>query len=401
LRQLISGLLLFSETLGENAMEAGSPWAVLWSGPAIIAASIMIAWGAEAAQFFLAQGIALAMLALLQTLPEFAVEAVLAWHQKSDLLLANLTGALKLLTGFGWPMIYFAAARAYRRDNQSPMRSLKLKEEQSFQVVGVMAALVWQVVIWIKGSLNVIDSVVLISVYVTYIWIMRRLPPQEAESLEDVDAIPRAIVEAKKPVRIAAILGLFVVGGVAVFLVADPFLSSLFGLAASMGVPAFVFIAWVAPMVSEAPEGVSSYYWARDYPRASIALMNLVSSNINQWTLLAALLPVVLSMSIGHVTPIVLDSLQSRELIMTIAQSLLGVLFLLNMEMAWWEATGLFLLWLVQFVWSIGDQGSLLHVWITRIYVLWCAIEIVRLLTGKKKAHVIQHFRSTFGKRSE
>jgi len=40
----------------------------------------MIAWGAEAAQYFMAQGIALAILAVLQTLPEFAVEAVLAWE---------------------------------------------------------------------------------------------------------------------------------------------------------------------------------------------------------------------------------------------------------------------------------------------------------------------------------
>ena len=46
----------------------------------------------------------------MQTLPEFAVEAVLAWHQQVPLLLANLTGALRLLTGFGWPVIYFTAA---------------------------------------------------------------------------------------------------------------------------------------------------------------------------------------------------------------------------------------------------------------------------------------------------
>ena len=56
--------------LSETALQAGSPWAVLWSAPGIIVASVMIAWGAEAAQFFLAQGIALAVLAILQTLPE-------------------------------------------------------------------------------------------------------------------------------------------------------------------------------------------------------------------------------------------------------------------------------------------------------------------------------------------
>ncbi len=77
-----------------------SPWATLWTLPAILAASMMIAWAAESAQFFVAQGFALAILAWLQTLPEFAVEAVIAWKQQVPLMLANLTGALRLLVAW-------------------------------------------------------------------------------------------------------------------------------------------------------------------------------------------------------------------------------------------------------------------------------------------------------------
>src|ERR1700729_2853074 len=115
---------------GETQLQAGSPWSVLWAAPGILVASLMIAWGAEATQFFLAQGIALAVLALLQTLPEFAVEAVLAWHREVPYLFASLTGALMLLTGIGWPMIYFSAATAYRRTHRAPMRSILLEDEQ-------------------------------------------------------------------------------------------------------------------------------------------------------------------------------------------------------------------------------------------------------------------------------
>src|SRR5712691_10386595 len=88
--------------------------AVLWTAPAILLAAMLIACAAESAQFFISQGFALAILAWLQTLPEFAVEAVLAWNQQVPLLLANLTGALRLLTGLGWPMIYFTAAVFHR-----------------------------------------------------------------------------------------------------------------------------------------------------------------------------------------------------------------------------------------------------------------------------------------------
>ena len=88
---------------------------------------MMIAWAAEASQYFVAQGFALAILAWLQTLPEFAVEAVLAWHQQTHLLLANLTGALRLLTGIGWPLIYFTAAWFQRRRTGIPLRKIQLE----------------------------------------------------------------------------------------------------------------------------------------------------------------------------------------------------------------------------------------------------------------------------------
>ena len=96
---------------------------------------MLIAWAAESAQFFIAQGFALAILAWLQTLPEFAVEAVLAWKQQVPLLLANLTGALRLLTGLGWPMIYATAAFFYRRKNGRPMRRILLEREHCVEVL--------------------------------------------------------------------------------------------------------------------------------------------------------------------------------------------------------------------------------------------------------------------------
>src|SRR2546421_4050107 len=102
------------------------PSTALWATPCLLLSALLIAWAAESAQFFIAQGFALAILAWLQTLPEFAVEAVLAWNQQTSLLLANLTGALRLLTGLGWPMIYATAAFFYRRRESKPLREISL-----------------------------------------------------------------------------------------------------------------------------------------------------------------------------------------------------------------------------------------------------------------------------------
>src|SRR5262245_33409107 len=54
--------LFFSEAIRETG-----PAALLWTAPAILGSALMIAWAAESAQFFMAQGFALAILALLQT----------------------------------------------------------------------------------------------------------------------------------------------------------------------------------------------------------------------------------------------------------------------------------------------------------------------------------------------
>jgi cation:H+ antiporter len=374
--------------LAETELPAASPLTVLWAGPGILVASLMIAWGAEATQFFLAQGIALAVLALLQTLPEFAMEAVFAWHRQVPFLFASLTGALMLLTGLGWPLIYFSAARAYRREfKRRPLLRVRLESEHSIQVLALFVAIAYEAIVWWKGVLTIYDGVALIAIYAGYVWITGRLPPEKPERIDEIAVVPRSIILARKPVRIAAILLLFIVGGVVVFLVANPFLEGLFGLSLLIGIPKFQFVQWIAPLVSEAPEGISAFYWARDPYRAPIALMNLVSSNINQWTLLAGLLPIVLSLSAGRVTGIPLDAQQSRDLLLTLSQSLLGALFLLKLELAWWEATGLFVLFVVQLA------ASELHAAVTWFDFGWCAVELLLFLTGNRKVAALRRFR--------
>src|SRR5712692_2243276 len=129
-RQIVApvcALLLFAAV---PIRELG-PSAVLWTAPSILLAAMLIAWAAESAQFFVAQGFALAILAWLQTLPEFAVEAVLAWKQEVPLILASMTGALRLLTGLGWPMIYLTAAMFQRRRGGPPLKAIHLDQHHA------------------------------------------------------------------------------------------------------------------------------------------------------------------------------------------------------------------------------------------------------------------------------
>ncbi|MBZ5591549.1 MAG: hypothetical protein LAP39_04895 [Acidobacteriia bacterium] len=376
------------------------PSAMLWTAPSILLAAMLIAWAAESAQFFVAQGFALAILAWLQTLPEFAVEAVLSWKQQVPLLLAGLTGALRLLTGLGWPMIYFTASVMHRLRTGQRLRRIVLEPEHSVEVVGLLACMAYAAVIWWKATLNLLDAGILIAIYVAYLAVLRHIPPKEAEGIEDLELIPRTIVKSPRPVRISLIAGLFLLGGALIYFMAEPFLGSLLAVSATLGVPNFVFIQWVAPFVSEFPEKVSAFYWARTVDRASMALMNMVSSNINQWTLLAAMLPIVFSVSRGAPSTIVFDSQQQLEILMTLGQSLIGALFLINMELAWWEASALFFLWAVQFALSPiqpspglwGTMAGHIHRYVTYSYLIWAAVEIARMLIGRRKPAAFQQF---------
>jgi cation:H+ antiporter len=377
--------LFFAEPIRQTG-----PSAILWTAPAIVISALMIAWAAESAQFFMAQGFALAILAWMQTLPEFAVEAVFAWHQQTPLLLANLTGALRLLTGFGWPVIYFTAAVSHRRRTGKPLDGIRLDEHHSVEVVGLAVPLMYIAVIAAKGSLAIYDAAVLILIYAAYLIVLTKLPPEEAEAIEELEVIPRTIVKSRRPVRIAVITALFLAGGAAVFYVADPFVGSLLSISAMFAVPSFVLVQWVAPIVSEFPEMASTVYFARSADRAPMALMNMVSSNINQWTLLVAMLPVVYSISAGSPAAIVLTPQQRLELLMTLGQALVGMMFLINMQLAWWEATVLFVLFFVPFAHPAAAAV------VTVAYFAWAGVEMIRLVSGRRQPTALVEFVKTW-----
>ena len=362
-----------------------SVWSAIWTFPSILLSAFVIAWGAEAAQFLISQGLALAILAWLQTLPEFAVEAVIAWNAGKDpsqthLAIANFTGSLRLLVGLGWPMIYFVAAAFGWKRQGGKFVELELEEEHSIEVFGLLLPILYFAFIWWKGTLALWDAFPLAFFYFLYLWILWKIPPQEEteESLEDLGTIPRKILSLAPRMRNAAIWGLFVAGGLLLFLTAHPFLDSMLAIAGTLGVSTFVFVQWVAPFLSEFPEKLSAFYWARKVSTASVALMNMVSSNINQWSILSAMIPILFVISAGEIKPLVFDQMQKNEIILTILQSFLGFLLLLNLKLVLYEASILFIFWVVQFF-VPGFREEM--IW---VYAGWCAIELVKLLIARK-----------------
>ncbi|MEP6690149.1 MAG: hypothetical protein ABJD07_03275 [Gemmatimonadaceae bacterium] len=354
------------KTLAAAAGSVGAAaWSALWTFPSMLFSAFLVAWGAEAAQFLISQGLALAILAWLQTMPEFAVEAVIAWQAGKDpascfvgapaigchshLAIANFTGAIRLLVGLGWPMIYFVHAWFRRRDGEG-MRAILLDEQHSVEVLATVPPLAYFVWIWHKAHIDLTDAVVLLAMYAVYLAILWRLPSEREESLSEAPRVSRWAYGQPGWRRPAAIVGLFLAGGVLMYVTAHPFLDSMLALAATFGISQFVFVQWVAPFVSEFPEKVSAFHWASRKGKAPMAMMNMMSSNVNQWTVLAAMIPLVISWSRGTPAALSFDGAQRQEILLTVLQSVVAVLLVLDLRFEWWSALALFALWLLGFV---------------------------------------------------
>jgi len=352
----------------------------------VLASAFVISWAAEVAQFFMSQGLALAVLAWLQTLPEFAVEAVIAWEAGKDpsrvhLAIANFTGSIRLLVGLGWPLVYFVAAFFARRTGKrETWIAIQLDEDDGIEVMGLLPPVLWFAVIWWKGTLGLVDACVLSLCYFVYLFALSRLPSKEGEieEIEDLPRVSRWALERGPGKRGWAIAGIFVVGGSLLLVSAHSFVESMLAIAIAAGVSQFVFVQWLAPFLSEFPEKLSAFNWARQITKAPMAVMNLVSSTINQWSILSALIPVIYSFSRGEPSAIVFDAHQREEILLTILQSFLAWLLLLNLNLAAAEAGVLFVFWFVQFV---APSTRPAMIW---VYAGWCAFEVLRIALGKR-----------------
>lgn len=388
----------FLKLLAALSQAGASALSALWTFPSILLSAFLVAWGAEAAQFLMSQGLALAILAWLQTLPEFAVEAVIAWEaggdpERAHLAIANLTGAIRLLLGLGWPAIYFVFVVAGRRTGKRRWPSIKLEHEHAVEVVGLVPPLLYFLVILWKQWIGWIDAVVLIALYGIYLWVLMRNPPKQEEELSDAPPVSRWAYNQRGWRQKAAIGGLFVLGGALLYLTAHPFLESMLAVAGLLGIGQFFLVQWLAPFLSEFPEFVSTINWARRVTRAPMALMNIVSSNINQWTILAAMIPLVYGFSHLHHhgtwSDFHFDAPQRIEIVLTLLQTLLGVLLLANMEFDWLDASALLVLWLVQFVVPhLREEVSV-------VYGVWMVFLLGQFVAGKKRFMVWKYFLET------
>jgi cation:H+ antiporter len=293
------------------------------AGAAIFGASFLLSWAAEVAQLDIPRGVAIAGLAVIAVLPEYAVDLYLAYEAGRDpayagYATANMTGANRLLIGVGWASLAIIEWIRSRK----PQR-IVLASEQRTELFFLLVATLYAFVIPLRGAISIVDSIVLIGIFVAYSRALMRQPVEEPHLMGPAVALASLTTTRRRVVTI----GMFLYAALAILLAAEPFAESLIATGRLLGVPEYLLIQWLAPLASEAPEFIVAILFVLR-GQATVGLGMLLSSKVNQWTLLVGALPLAYGVSVGRPDAMPLDAVQVREVLLTAAQSTLAVVIL-------------------------------------------------------------------------
>ncbi|MET9259556.1 sodium:proton exchanger [Amycolatopsis sp. NPDC004079] len=320
-------------------------------GLAVVAASFVLAWAAEAAQVDISGGLAIAILAVIAVLPEYAVDLYFAYTAGSNpeyvaYAAANMTGSNRLLLGLGWSAVVLIGLAIARKRTGKAVRELTLDSPYRVELGFLAVASVVAFLVPATGQISLILGFALLGFFVFYLWKVSR-----AEAAEPHLAGPAATIGAL-PARRRRILvvALFVFAAVVILACAEPFADNLIAAGTQLGIDRFLLVQWLAPLASEAPEFIVAILFAVR-GKADDAIGTLISSKVNQWTLLVGSLPIAYLIG-GGGTALHLDGRQIEEFLLTAAQTLLGVAALLALRFPRWAAWTLLGLFAAQFALS-------------------------------------------------
>jgi cation:H+ antiporter len=363
-RQRVAIAAAVATTVPGLALRASGSHPVEWLaaiafGLAIVGAAFLLAWAAEAVQLDVSQGLALALLALIAVLPEYAVDFVFTWKAGEDpdrfapLALANMTGANRLLIGVGWSMVVLLAAYRLRkvaseRGYRGPVNTdISLERSHAIEIAFLAVATLYSLTLPLKRTLTLLDTAVLVTVFALYVVRISRAPAEEPHLVGPAQLVGSLPVRQRRTA--IAVIFLFAAG--VILACAEPFADALVTAGEELGISTFLLVQWVAPLASEAPELLVAglFAWRLN---TNAALGALVSSKVNQWTLLVGTLPLVYALSAATTHGLPIDAVQREEIFLTAAQSAFAVAVLSNRRLGVREALTLLGLFLGQFAMS-------------------------------------------------
>ncbi|BBY39759.1 sodium/calcium exchanger family protein [Mycobacterium mantenii] len=364
-------------------LHTGAVLALLIFGAAVVAASFLLAWAAEAAQIDVSGGLATALLALIAVLPEYAVDLYYAYvsgHNAdyTQYAAANMTGSNRLLMGLGWPVVVLVSILVARKSGAHKSPGLTLEPANRLELGFLLVAGVIAFLIPASGQIHLGLGLALLAWFGFYLYKVSHGDVEEP----DLIGTAAALGELPDRRRRIAVVGLFLISGGVILLCAKPFADNLVAAGTELGINRFLLVQWLAPLASEAPEFIIATIFATR-GKGTVAIATLISSKVNQWTLLIGSLPIAHLLGGGGFS-LYLDSRQVEEVLLTATQTMMGVTLILALRFHRAAACTLLGLFVVQFP-IFSTQGRLL------LCGAYTAVAVVGLILNRR------HIAATIG----
>ncbi|TWD74961.1 cation:H+ antiporter [Kribbella amoyensis] len=326
-----------------------APLAIVIFGLGVVAASFVLAWAAEAAEMDISGGLAIALLAVIAVLPEYAVDLYFAHTAGSQpeyvqYAAANMTGSNRLLLGLGWSSVVLLSLFVASRRSGRTVRALVLDSGYRRELGFLAIASVVAFIIPVTGEIHLVLGIALLAFFAYYLW---RAAVSGHDDEPDLIGPAARIGALPTTTRRITVTTMFLVAAGIILLSAEPFADSLVEGGQALGIDQFLLVQWLAPLASEAPEFIVALLFAwRGKGAAALGL--LISAKVNQWTLLIGSLPIAYGLG-GGPAALHLDGRQIEEFLLTATQTLLGIAVLLALRFPRWAAWTLLGLFAVQF----------------------------------------------------
>ncbi len=396
-------------------------WELALLSLGIIFAAYFIGWAAGLMGYTgIPIGVIIVGLALLQTLPEFWVEGVLCVRAASDPAMlpnvfAGLSGAMKILLGAGFSIIYLVFFFSRKGRCQAVAeRTITLEPIQAMCIIVMPLGIVMLWIIYFMQQIHIvvgIISIVLFFFSVGFIYLSQKRynrlhPSDDPEAV--VEEVPAFVLKMirRRDQRVrksmvylwAAVFG--VGGGGLLLFCGHPFVEALIHDARRLGISEFIMIMYLAPFATELPEKLTAINFAR-HGREGEALVNFISSVASQSLLLTGMLPVVYYVASLSGTPVAptipLGEVQLRELLLVIWMLTTGFLMLLDLCYEVEEALWIGIFFLIQFFGPIlfPAYAATIIVFAISFNITLCVVYVTAMLIRRRHLQVFSVVKST------
>jgi cation:H+ antiporter len=222
------------------------------------------------------------LLSVATTLPEIGIVVAAAKTGSYDTAIGSALGSNLFMMTLGLAvMIVIATTRL----SKAPQQFIDVHEFKMDKTLLVITAVI-AAITFVNGY-DVIEGILFTGLFVAYLYLAFREMKKDKKQDSFKTELHIDHVEKKSKKHFIRAMLLFAAGTIGIFLGAQPFVESLQGYSADVGISVAILAVIISPIAGEMPEKISMIFLARKGSKgASIALANVLGSKIVNNTLL-------------------------------------------------------------------------------------------------------------------